>query len=367
MYDTIILLAYYYHIIISHHLVTSFSIPSLLNRHTKRYNLGYNHQETKRRRWNQPILNVADRRRQIRPPIPAKSSRSQVLSSHDDIEPYVGPVGSLTDMEGGISISELALNVMTGPSLVANGRGLFLCIYNDIDDETDETESTAEEGTSGGGAVEEIILPQGTPLCGYARGYFTNKYTGDKSVGFQFAGDAAAAAETAVFYNKELVTLGDAIWSVYRDAYEWKDGVEEERYTTELLKGHRVDLDRNTGRVRSIAREEDYSLGIFVPEECAEDGEFSATSLGIYANDLAYDPDANELEYLENSEQNNILQLVWRMEMDAGGTLTPSWPVVITKKDVRMLNSVPMEVGLQYGYNYWDAVKKEGASKYISD
>jgi len=45
---------------------------------------------------------------------------------------------------------------------------------------------------------------------------------------------------------------------------------------------------------------------------------FSATSLGIYANDLTYDPDATEAEYLEASERGNVFQLVWRMEMDAG-------------------------------------------------
>lgn len=42
---------------------------------------------------------------------------------------------------------ELALQVLVAPSLVAPGKGLFLCIYDDIDDDS--------------GAVEEIIIPQG--------------------------------------------------------------------------------------------------------------------------------------------------------------------------------------------------------------
>lgn len=80
--------------------------------------------------------------------------------------------------------------------------------------------------------VEEIIQPQGTPLCGYARGTFTDEHRGDKSVGFRFA-----TAETAVFYNKELVTPRDALWSVYREMYDGTN-VMEEQHNTELLRGH---------------------------------------------------------------------------------------------------------------------------------
>ena len=48
-------------------------------------------------------------------------------------------------------LGELALQVLVAPSLVAPGKGLFLCIYDD-DDGGDAEES---------GAVEEIIIPQG--------------------------------------------------------------------------------------------------------------------------------------------------------------------------------------------------------------
>lgn len=45
---------------------------------------------------------------------------------------------------------ELSLQVLVAPSLVAPGKGLFLCIYDDIDDDSEDV-----------GAVEEIIIPQG--------------------------------------------------------------------------------------------------------------------------------------------------------------------------------------------------------------
>jgi hypothetical protein len=115
----------------------------------------------------------------------------------------------------------------------------------------------------------------------------------------------------------------------------------------------------------SIKADKDFLSRIFIPD-VKEEEKFSATSLGIYANDLAYDPDSNEEQYFENSERNNILQLVWRLAKDEkNGMVVPTWPVVVTRQDVRLLNTVPMEVGLQYGFNYWNAVTNEGVSKYI--
>lgn len=267
-----------------------------------------------------------------------------ILFAHEDIEPYVGPACSLADMEGGIAVGELALNVLAGPSLVANGRGLFLSIYDDMDDSSEVS-----------GDVEEIIIPQGTPLCGYARGYFSDKQEGDKSVGFLFAEDSSG--ETAVFYNKELMTLGDALWLVH----EQRRAEGNLGNTKDLLFGHFVDMNAKTGRIK-LKHDKEFHSRIFIPE-IKEKDQFTATSLGIYANDLAYDPDSDEAQYLENSKNNNILQLVWRLAREEkSGMLVPTWPVVITRTDVRLLNTVPMEVGLQYGYNYWDAVEKEGLS-----
>ena len=269
-------------------------------------------------------------------------------STNEDIEPYVGPVSSIADMEGGIAVGELSLNVLAGPSLVAPGRGLFLCIYDDMDEDSNEE-----------GAVEEIIIPQGTPLCGYARGYFTDEQKGDKSVGFLFKDNSADV--TAVFYQQKLMTLRDAIWAVYEERRA--EGSTESR---NLLFGHHVEVNADTSDV-GIKADKEFLSRIFVPET-SEETQFAATSLGVYANDLAYDPDSNEEQYFENSEKNNILQLVWRLAKDEkSGSLVPTWPVVVTKTDVRFLNAFPMEVGIHYGYNYWDAVAKEGASKYISD
>lgn len=197
---------------------------------------------------------------------------------------------------------------------------------------------------------------QGTPICGYARGYFSDKSDGDKSVGFLFGGNSANA--TAVFYNQQLMTLGDALLTIHQEQ------IAHNKEQPVTLFGHRVDVDPESGVV-TVAVDEDFSSRIFIPDVKKED-EFSATSLGVYANDLAYDPDSNEQQYFENSERNNILQLVWRLAKDEkNGMVVPTWPVVVIKQDVRLLNTLPMEVGLQYGFKYWDAVTKEGVSNYI--
>ena len=68
---------------------------------------------------------------------------------------------------------------------------------------------------------------------------------------------------------------------------------------------------------------------------------------------------SDEAQYMKNSEINNVLELVWRSAKDKkSGMLVPTWPVVTTRNDLRLLNTVPMEVGLQYGCNYWKAAEK---------
>jgi hypothetical protein len=149
----------------------------------------------------------------------------------DDIEPYVGPVGNFADIEGGIAVENLHLNVLAGPSLVAQGRGLFLCIYNELDvDETDE-----EEGET----VEEVIIPQGTPLCGYSRGYFSDAETGDKSVVFRF--QEQSVHDTAVFYNQQLMTVVDAIWYTFEERCKGGNKLPKE---DDILFGHIVKIDQ---------------------------------------------------------------------------------------------------------------------------
>lgn len=251
---------------------------------------------------------------------------------------------SFSDMIGGLLVGELALQLLVGSSKVASGYGLYVSLDDSDDD----------------GAVEEVVLPQGTPLCGYARGYFSDKATGDKSVFFSF--QEGNSGNKAVFYNKQLVSLSDAVRSLIREKY-----IDESKILNEwignILWAHFVKVGVNEVIVKP---DDSFKSIIFIPD-IDDENSFGATSIGVYANDLAFDPDATQDDYDTISNSNNILQLIWRLAKDENREmLVPTWPVVVAKNDCRFLNSIPMEVGLQYGYKYWEAAEKEGLSKYIT-
>lgn len=269
------------------------------------------------------------------------------------IEPYVGPIGSMADMEGGIAITENALSVLVGSSLVAPGRGLFLAIF---DERGGDDENIEELNGIGGcnGEIEEVVIPQGTPICGYARGYFSSEEKGDKSVSFMFT------ADSPIFYEKQLMGISDAIQLVLERGHGASNSKsDQEKSTSQILWGHNVEFDSKTGAMSSISPDKDFDSRIFIPDDEEEnEHQFSAMSLGIYINDLAYEPNSSEEKYLEKSNENNILQLIWRLVLDVEtNMLVPSWPVVVAKKDFRLCNTVPMEVGLGYGFKYWNAVQ----------
>ena len=145
-----------------------------------------------------------------------------------------------------------------------------------------------------------------------------------------------------VIYNKKLQPLFEAIGAI------------ESNDLTHALVGHRLEYDAQDDDILVIPNE-NYDDGIFIPDESAGLG---AGSLGIYANDLAYDSSktTNKVLYDEAGHK-NILQLVWRLDL-VRGQLAPTWPVVITKDDITFNNKdFPLEVGIQYSWTYWEAVR----------
>jgi len=294
-------------------------------------------------------------------------------TSNSPIEPYIGPIfhGDMSAMQGGIAISELAIQVLVGSSqVVPEQLGLYLALFSDND----------HHDGDGDEIVQEVILPKGTALCGYSRGYFTDEYQGDKSVGFLFEGDAD---NIAVFYEKALITLGDAVRRVLKKCTTSNNFTASERMSVrrrDLLLGHVVTLTQQGSDAAAsvyINPDPEFASRVFVPDAIEDiDHSFGPTRLGMYANDLAFDPDhPNEESYLATSDRNNILQIVWRLDLGVAQTqgqddsfgrsnsnnfhstmmLVPTWPVVATRTDVRLVNEIPMEVGLQYGFKYWSS------------
>lgn len=237
------------------------------------------------------------------------------------LSPYEGPLGTLDSMETGFSLEELGLELMVGKSKVGEGRGLFISVAED---------------------VEEAILPQGTVLCGYSKGTFAKEAADDKTVGF-LLGDL----NTVVIFNKQLLPLVEVIEA---------NGPQVQNLTT-IVQGHLL-FKNESEPYNKIKLMPDPNHGgnyYFIPSTSEGIG---ITNIGMYANDLAYNSAVNnEKEYRESSDSKNILMLVWRLELD-NQMLRPTWPVVMLKQDVFLTNHEPMEIGIQYSWNYWEAARE---------
>jgi len=156
----------------------------------------------------------------------------------------------------------------------------------------------------------------------------------------------------AVFFNKELISLKKAISNVADKRDILKDAV----------KDHELYYDDELEKIIIIPNIENAN-NYFIPFEDIDenDKDWSANRMGIYANDLAFYPNITEEEYNNTIREKNILQLVWRMEVK-DDTLHPSWPVVIVNKDLKITNTIPMEVGVTYSFRYWKAAMASKSS-----
>lgn len=150
-----------------------------------------------------------------------------------------------------------------------------------------------------------------------------------------------------VIFQKQLMPLIDAILSS-------TSGLDVQK-SKDIVYGH--ELYTNNGAI-SIRQSEQFQNKYFIPHEVEQ---FGAGNLGMFANDFAFDVEIDPENYASASTQDNILQLVWRMEL-VDGQLHPTWPVVILKCDCEFRNHEPMEVGLQYSWRYWQAVLDEQES-----
>lgn len=229
---------------------------------------------------------------------------------------FKGPSSTFSIMEGGFSTAELGLTVMAGPSTVCDGLGLFISLDED---------------------TESVVVPKGSVICGYSRlGTYEGTWDGDKSVGFGF-GDS----ETAVIFDKKLMPLREAL-----------NGGPEPRE----LAGHVVSCQGSEScTVDCVERV------VFVPTPTeADERMFTPAEIGVYCNDLAFSPGATKAAYLELAEELNVLELVWRLAPSEGDTsrLEPTWPIVITARDVLFDNTEPREAGLSYGFGYWKAKQR---------
>jgi hypothetical protein len=197
-------------------------------------------------------------------------------------------------------------------------------------------------------------------LSGYSReGTFQSKDSGDKTVGFALAGP-----ETAVFYERQLMSVLDALQLAAESHGEGGACG---------LAGHVLVQDNGEIDVFGDADDKDFKR-YFVPalmnrenddddqdEEVKEEDnmEIGVANLGQFCNDLAWsydDPPENKEDYDAISLEKNAIQLVWRLEFDVEtNCLVPTWPVSVIADDMQFKNQVFQELGTKYGWTYWQA------------
>jgi hypothetical protein len=253
---------------------------------------------------------------------------------------YHGPIlPPDAEIFAGISLSELGLDVAIAPSTVmTTGMGLYVRL-SDPD-------------------IVSATIPSATLLCGYSRlGSFEPGDIGDKTVGF-----VIRSPQTAVFYERQLMSIVDALEMAARDS-STNGGCG--------LVGHALQMNEKDtdGEEIQISPVDDGFPRYFVPQR-ADNGtgsekendkeDLSVQNFGQYCNDLAWDysnPPSSPEEYASRSAAQNVVQLTWRLEYDSElNCLKPSWPVSVLKQDVTFTNQDDfMEIGTQYGWTYWQA------------
>jgi hypothetical protein len=272
-------------------------------------------------------------------PVSFSVSSSRHLPSEGDgsIPTYKGPIFSPTEdfasppeMSAILELAELGFDIAVGPSMIVPGQlGLYgRCSYG----------------------IDSVSLPECTLLCGYSKsGVFRSFNVGDRTVGFSLT-----TGNTAVFFDRELMEVQDALAKAATDCGHGACG----------LAGHELSLScvSDLGETLTIHPSESSFERYFCPEDVYHnDGTLSINvqNFGQYCNDLAWNQLSPPLcldEYMERSSDQNCVQLVWRLEYDPESScLVPPWPVSVLSRDVRFENREFMELGTRYGWNYWQA------------
>ncbi len=72
-----------------------------------------------------------------------------------------------------------------------------------------------------------------------------------------------------------------------------------------------------------------------------------------------YQPHPHQPPTHSYPDASNIAALVWRVEYNRDtGTVVPSRPVVTFGRHVTFRNKKPMELGLRYGWRFWEGMEE---------
>lgn len=247
---------------------------------------------------------------------------------------YQGPTplgGQLKNVVARIDLEEAGLVLEAADSaLPGAGRGLFV-------------RKMAERPA--------VALDAGSVFCGYGgEGALTAEpqRAGGKSIGFQLR-----SLSQRVVFDGTVTTLRAALAALGPDASLAAHVLQRSAAAGEELLG--VEPDPSQPPL------------YFVPEEQPEGGAFDITNCGQLCNDMAAQPrgerevsDASSASYAESyavaSRAANALSIVPLLERDPTCPIVLRFkrPVFTVKVGVCFDNEAPMELGVEYGAQFWD-------------
>jgi hypothetical protein len=228
------------------------------------------------------------------------------------------------------------LCIAVGPSMF--GKGLFVYIENDC------TKSSLRSSVPNTNSHSAVYFPRGAILCDYL-GEFdpTECLPSDKAVGYGFYEEHDV--HSWVHYSGRLMHLWEAVVDA---AGQFSRNLNNAR---DLLEGHLLYFDDDGIQITKCP---DYAKTRFVPFE-----QEMPTNYASYANDMAFDIKHTNSEslYRQNYDK-NCFMLVWKLQLifkNSKPTLVPLNPVLVSKKSIIFDSVDPIEVGLGYGWDYWNA------------
>jgi hypothetical protein len=214
------------------------------------------------------------------------------------------------------------LKLCVGPSGLGFGLGLFIAC--------DE---------------ESIRVPSNALLCGYAEGHLDMRTIGDKCV--QFTIDSL---DTLIYYNNKVTTVKQAVL---------EDGSCDRPLFSDRIHGHVLTFDSNN-KVTGIKPNPAIAKRVFVPTYSSA---IHPKNFGIYVNDFSYEVGVTKESY-EKNDYRNCLKMIWLMEdsgsyesgarFKEGRVIVPLHPVLISKRDLVFNSKTPIELGISYGWDYWE-------------
>mmetsp|Transcript_16462 Transcript_16462/g.53608 ORF Transcript_16462/g.53608 Transcript_16462/m.53608 type:complete len:307 (+) Transcript_16462:128-1048(+) len=215
-----------------------------------------------------------------------------------NIEPHAGPaVEELEDIEASIDLPDCGLVLEVARSTVAGaGRGLFVRKMPHR---------------------EPFFFHKGAILCGYAHGAVDHEISRDEARDSGRAVDFAWTGPSQnVLFGQDILRVGDLESQGYR-----------------------------TGTKDTV----------FVPDD-PQPQPPDIMNLGILSNDLAYAQGCTEGQYHERRAA-NVLGLMPLMKAADDDTKDLAFvrPIVCARCDFLIANEVPMELGTEYGWKYWQS------------